>query len=915
MMGSRTFDVRVGERWHLTRATALLLLIVAGHTILETARDTLFLSMLPASRLNIVYVILAVLTFFAAAVSTTVAVVLGRRRALVGSLVLTAGITAALRFFTPTPTFAIVFYVYSGLIGAVVIPQFWLLMGQIFSVSQGRRLFGLLAAGGVVGGVAGASIAAVAIGIGGVQSLFWVSSVLFVLAMIVGVLIDDRASSSAAPADAPPRMSTKVFRDNPLLGRITILVVVSTATVLVVDYVFKSTAARSLSPAALGPFFARFYAVMNLISLVVQLLVASRVLRRLGVVGATAYTPVLLTLGGLGIFTTGAFAAVAIAKSIDGGLRYSLNKIATELLYLPLSREARERGKALIDGVVTRVTQAVTAGALYVVATRGFGSTRALGLTVAVLAVLWVASAVAIRGKYLQLFRTALAVGGLGDEPEDLDLASAETLVEGLASRSPDTVIAAMSLLAQKNHGRLIPALVLYHESEAVVVKALDLFAATDRTDWIPLAERLLKSPDERVRVAAIRALARKDVVSALTEATEDPSTRLQVYAAFHQMLRDGKRDLLDEPLIAGFLEAKGDYGAAARAELLVAIADVPTPRAAGVLLALARDDGVMQGPDAPALLARAMREVGDVRFVPALIQRLSLYVGRDSAREALVHMGDVAFDALVTMLLDKSTDYLVRVHIPRTLGAFGTQRAADVLTDMLKTETVGLVRYKVLRGLNMLVGANVRFDRARLEVDCHNNLVEHLRLVAWRVALGAPRLHAHDTASASGEPTRDLLMGLLADKIDQALERAFRLLELMYTGEDIHRVYVIARAGDRTTRTNALEYLDALLAGPSHELTRDLLRIVLDDVDDVERARRAASIVGTLPRDAQDAVIALIDDDDDLVAMLAARYASILRDSSLDAAVARALERPALTDLRAQWFGAGAPHGERGPR
>ena len=333
MAASRTFDVRAGERWHLTRAVALLLLIVAGHTILETARDTLFLSTLPASRLNLVYVILAVLTFFAAAASTSVAVLLGRRRALVASLVLSAGITATLRFFTPTPTFAIVFYVYSGLIGAVVIPQFWLLMGQSFSVSQGRRLFGLLAAGGVVGGVAGASIAAVSIGVGGVRSLFWVSSVLFFLAMIVGALTDDRSGDSAAPADTPARMSTAVFRDNPLLGRITILVVVSTATVLVVDYLFKSTAARTLTPAALGPFFARFYAVMNLISLVVQLLVASRVLRRLGVVGATAYTPVLLTLGGLGVFTTGAFAAVAVAKSIDGGLRYSLNKDV--LVYTP----------------------------------------------------------------------------------------------------------------------------------------------------------------------------------------------------------------------------------------------------------------------------------------------------------------------------------------------------------------------------------------------------------------------------------------------------------------------------------------------------------------------------------------------------------------------------------------------------
>jgi AAA family ATP:ADP antiporter len=898
---ARLFDVRPGERWATTRAFVLVLLIVAGHTILETARDALFLSTLPASRLNLVYIILAVTTFFAAAASTWVAARFGRRRALMASLVVSAGTTFAVRLLPPTPAFAIVFYVYSGLIGAVVLPQFWLLAGQVFSVSQGRRLFGLLASGGVFGGVTGAGIAALTIDVGGVSGLFTASAVLFAVAMFVAASISDRAVDAPRDEQWIEPMSTRVLRENALLGRIAILVAISTSTVLVVDYLFKSTAARSMPAASLGPFFARFYAVTNGVSLAVQLLIASRVLRRVGVVGASAYTPGLLAVSGAGALVTGGFGAVAIVKAVDGGLRYSLHKTALELLYLPLPREARERGKAFIDGVLTRVAQAGTAVALYVLATRGLATTRTLAAIVVGLSGCWGLCVFLLRGTYLELFRSALAVGRLTAETSDFDLASAETLVEGLASRNPETVIAAMNLLAQKNHGRLIPALVLHHESPSVLVRALDIFGATDRTDWIPLGERLLTSPNESVRVSAIRALARHGVVGALEHATDDASTRLQVYGAFRIMLREAKRDLVEEPLVAALFASDGDYAIAGRAELLAAIADDPTPHAASALLALAHDEDVMRTPDAPALLAGAMSQMGDARFVPALIEGLTAYRGRDAAREALVRMGDVAFDALVAVLRDKASDRHVRLHVPRTIGAFGTQRACDVLLEQLRVETVGLVRYKVLRGLNMLVGSNVRFDRATLELELRKNLVEHLRVVAVRAVVSRRTSTASDT-------TLELLVSLLGDKIDQALERAFRLLKLMYAEEDIHRVYVIARTGDRRTRTSALEYLDALLVGASRQAMRDLLRIVLDDVSDEERARRAASVIGPVALTVEDAAYALIGDDDDLVAMLAARYASRSVDGKLGAAANRALERPSIAELREEWFGEGTP-------
>src|SRR5581483_4885573 len=124
---------------------------------------------------------------------------------------------------------------------------------------------------------------------------------------------------------------------NPFLVRVAMLVGLSTAAVLVVDYAFKTAATRHSAPEQLGELFAAYYAVRNAVSLVVQVFLAGRITRGAGVVGALAVMPLLLLAGGIAaIALPGVLLVVLILKGVDGGLRYSLNRVATELLYLPL---------------------------------------------------------------------------------------------------------------------------------------------------------------------------------------------------------------------------------------------------------------------------------------------------------------------------------------------------------------------------------------------------------------------------------------------------------------------------------------------------------------------------------------------------------------------------------------------------
>jgi AAA family ATP:ADP antiporter len=633
--------------------------------------------------------------------------------------------------------------------------------------------------------------------------------------------------------------------------------------------------------------------------------------------------PLLLLGGGITALLGGGMLLVVLGlKAVDGSLRYSLNRVATELLYLPLTADARDHGKGFVDSVLGRVVQAATAIVLYVLATRALATPRVLALIIVLLSAAWVALSSSLRRSYLDLFRRSLARGGIGPhvEIQELDLPSAEALVESMANSDPAIVIGSMRVLDQHQRTKLIPALVLYHEAESVLVHALELFGASTRTDWIPLGEKLLAHPSDTVRIAAIRALAKHGRVEALERAASDPSSRVQAYAAFHLAHRQADTDLTTNPLVTVIMQLPGEFGRQNRRDLLAAVSDAPDERAVELLIAFAQLPEFDDDDEAIELIAGAMAGIKSHRFIPVCIARLGKHAGREGIGEALVALGEPALDALEQALLAGPGERRIRLHVPQSIARFGSQRAADILVEQLERETDGLVRYKALRALGRLVATrDVKVDRRRIEKEARKNLEEYLRLLSLHVALARgrstpPNIESGSRTSSTPPPRSpdaggQLLTELIADKLRQSMERAFRLLKIAHKREDIHRVHTAAMSSDRRARASAGEFLDVLLARRDQQPLRELLSVVVDEASDAERIRRAAASGRALALSQEQALAMLLDDRDDALAALAAHRALSLEDGALRAAVARAGERrPSLKAMSEHLFGLQPP-------
>jgi hypothetical protein len=448
--------------------------------------------------------------------------------------------------------------------------------------------------------------------------------------------------------------------------------------------------------------------------------------------------------------------------------------------------------------------------------------------------------------------------------------------MEALSSRDARRVIAAMDLLAEKGRARLIPGLILYHESPEVLLRALGLITDRDRADWPPLAERLLSNPAEGVRIEALRALARINHHVAIVRALEDDSPAVRAHAAFWAS-RDGERNPLETGRIRELLELTGVDGAKVRAALLDAVRDAPEPRFADLVIAIlegvparTQDAGEL---DLALHAAETMTRIQDARFIPLLIRELGRRDGRAVVRDALVHQGEPALDALVSALRDPDTEPRVRIHLPAAISRFASQRAADVLAAHLADEGSGAVRYKSLRGLGHVVAkGNVKVNEAAMEAEARRNLVEHLRLLS--ISLRIPRR----ADSAAGE----LLHGLLDDKMRQSLDRAFMLLQIVHPTEDIKGAYQALRSDDKRLRAQAMEFLDTLTLGgdrasPVHRQLREALRVVADDLAAADRVARVTHLIPAAPADEAAALAELAEGDDAALAELAAHHARTL--------------------------------------
>ena len=150
----------------------------------------------------------------------------------------------------------------------------------------------------------------------------------------------------------------------------------------------------------IGKFYSDFFSVVNLVGLLIQLFLVSRIVKFIGVAGALLVLPIIA----LGAYTLLAFypvlAVVRWAKTAENSTDYSLNNTVRNMLFLPTTREQKYKAKQAIDSFFWRAGDVLSALLVFVGTTLLAWQTTSFAVFNLALVITWLAVAVAIGRRY-----------------------------------------------------------------------------------------------------------------------------------------------------------------------------------------------------------------------------------------------------------------------------------------------------------------------------------------------------------------------------------------------------------------------------------------------------------------------------------------------------------------------------------
>jgi AAA family ATP:ADP antiporter len=305
-----------------------------------------------------------------------------------------------------SPAVARAFFIWASVFNLFVVSVFWSFMTDIYNNRQARRLFGFIAAGGTVGALAGPALTTLLVQPLGARNLLLVSALLLSWAILcIARLsawseahpVNDRAADArtATTAADDPLLGgsiwagiTLVVRSPYLLGICLLMLLFTTLATFL--YLMQAQIVRDAfgDSTQRTAVFAAIDLAVNGLTLMLQLFLTSRLIKWFGLAVVLALVPLLLAAGFALLGLAPVLLVLLLVQIIRRAGNYAIMRPAREMLYVVLTREEKYKAKNLIDTLVYRSGDALSAWVYAGMRSLGMSLTG-VALVAVPLALLW----------------------------------------------------------------------------------------------------------------------------------------------------------------------------------------------------------------------------------------------------------------------------------------------------------------------------------------------------------------------------------------------------------------------------------------------------------------------------------------------------------------------------------------------
>ncbi|SFN27424.1 NTP/NDP exchange transporter [Dokdonella immobilis] len=302
------------------------------------------------------------------------------------------------------------FFIWVSVFNLFAVSVFWAVMADVFKSESSRRLYGVIAAGGTLGALAGGVVTTVLVEVLGAPPLLLISLVMLELALWCMFALT-RRSDSEVEATRPNRGNEIIggsaidgfklaIRSPYLLGMCGYMLLYTIGSTFLYFLQAQIVDSSIDGRAAQTAYFANVDIWVNGLTLVLQVFLTGRLMARIGVGLTLAALPLVSIIGFAGLGLAPVLFAVVVFTVARRVTNFAFSRPAREALFVPLSRGEKYKAKNLIDTVVYRVGDQIGAWTNGVLIWLGLGI-GGIAFSAVPLAAIWLVLSLWLGRKYL----------------------------------------------------------------------------------------------------------------------------------------------------------------------------------------------------------------------------------------------------------------------------------------------------------------------------------------------------------------------------------------------------------------------------------------------------------------------------------------------------------------------------------
>lgn len=288
------------------------------------------------------------------------------------------------------PFVSILFYLFVGIFSVTLVAQFWAFSTDIYGPERGARLFPVVAIGAALGSTVGSWIGERLVRLPSVEAFDLILFAMFplALALLLAAWTDRRGTygdpsswtterwdQPAAPVSEGPY---GLLRKHRYLGATALMIMVFTWVITSGDNILFSIVQESLAADLAGlagdpvryelalkeattAFYGDLYFWINLITLLLQAFVVSRILSFGGMQALLLTTPFISLAAYASMIFMPLLGLIKILKVAENSSSYSIQNTARQMLWLPTTKEMLYQAKPTVDTLFVRLGDGMAA--------------------------------------------------------------------------------------------------------------------------------------------------------------------------------------------------------------------------------------------------------------------------------------------------------------------------------------------------------------------------------------------------------------------------------------------------------------------------------------------------------------------------------------------------------------------------